>query len=88
MLTILFYDGRNEEDGATFDFTADGFKALIATKVFRIAHITLDDGKRAIDLGIYQVKVANYFEQLEPKHPQHKEILRCCKQFRYLVGSP
>lgn len=88
MLTIQFFDGRDEEDAANFDFTTDGFRDLIATGIFRTPHITLDDGRRGIDLRIFKVKVEQFFRELSPLHPQHREILSAIKTYRYLVGSP
>ena len=85
-LDVLFYNGKDEEDGVIIGFGNDGFKELIQLGLFKIPHCTATDGKRAIDLKIFCVKVENIINACKIAHPQQREIIKSIKDFRYLAS--
>ena len=83
-LEILFYDGKNKEDGQLIAFRGDEFSTLLANGMGTIPHCNTVDLDRCIDLKIFCVRVESILAKLEPPHKKAKEIGSLIKHYRYL----
>lgn len=92
MLTIAFFNTvvytEDEElaDAVTFDFTTDGFHALISTRIFSIPIVDVD-GRDTVDLNQYRDLVRAKFKSYPMPHPEMEKMLEAVEHYRYFTAD-
>lgn len=92
MLTIAFFNTvvytEDEElaDAVTFDFTGDGFRALISTGIFDIPTVSVD-GRDSIDLNRYRDDVRAKIKAYPMSHPKLEQMRKAVEQYRYFTAD-